>query len=786
MGPLRAPRDRSRMHGVMVSAIIIAASCQLSAGCACTTVSVTLGGAAYTSQSGKAGDFVIVQGVTSGERPLYRSPSDKYLYYWPARAEWLISSSSYTTGSSGVRSTSGDGTACPEDASSWEYWDGQSFASSTEVYVSCPSPPSPPCACDTVSVALHGSALALEPSRVGQYTRVLGLTSGGGRPVYQKAGDYLSFRAEHADWLIQDWRSFLSSTASSVRGASDGNAECPELTSAWEVLDGDTFVLSGDILVTCPTPPLPPWPPGSAPPAPPLPSQVECAPSADGSEYVCSNHDPFFSASLALVPLQSCAGRSMNPACYVDSSCSTPVVIGPNQVVVVVRMSDGGRLCGFSFAYQMGPAAAEPDGALYDLPFVGTSRVVQGYHGEGFPSGCPSASHCDHDGDSSPQDLAYAIDFGMAMGAPIAAAREGVVTRVVSGHGLGGSCFLEGVPFDRAQFAHADESNLVHVLHSDGTLAVYSHLNQTNVTVGEAVARRQLLGTNGMSGCAASPHLHFQVFASGTPQAWDISLPSDVLSGASWSPSTYRLRTKSVPIQFAYACQSEPLTARFGMVIRGVGATTMDCPGPSSTSICAACSLPEGSADATGCTDIATGAFQSLIEVCCRNAESAVVRVELTSLMGRILGEVPGRAAFIEPGTARVMAVLSSQQQVSYAYSWSTSTPDAATACTSGSTTWTSDRWHDPLSVPPSPPPGGGGAGGAPSQASSPPTAPPPAQKWLTIRLTATGSPEDFGVAQRTLILSSLSAAAGLGASAPPGSSEHSVLVENTHSRSQP
>ena len=30
-----------------------------------------------------------------------------------------------------------------------------------------------------------------------------------------------------------------------------------------------------------------------------------------------------------------------------------------------------------------------------------------------------------------------------------------------------------------------------------------------------------------------------------------------------------RLRTKSLPIQFAYACQSEPLTARYGMVRHG-------------------------------------------------------------------------------------------------------------------------------------------------------------------------------------------------------------------------
>ena len=55
------------------------------------------------------------------------------------------------------------------------------------------------------------------------------------------------------------------------------------------------------------------------------------------------------------------------------------------------------------------------------------------------------------------------------------------------------------------------------VLHTDGTEALYAHLQYAYVRPGEVVNAGQLLGTAGQSGRATGAHLHFELHRQGTP-----------------------------------------------------------------------------------------------------------------------------------------------------------------------------------------------------------------------------------------------------------------------------
>ncbi len=139
-----------------------------------------------------------------------------------------------------------------------------------------------------------------------------------------------------------------------------------------------------------------------------------------------------------------------------------------------------------------GPIAqACPDGVYEDwetsdyvLPYpVGRTYLVQlshcsgSYHSEGLPD-------------------AFAIDFDMAIGTLITAARGGRVVHVVETGSDGNH-----------------PNNLVVVAHGDGTFAEYMHLTRNGalVGVGDDVAPGDSIGLSGATGLAGYPHLHFVV-----------------------------------------------------------------------------------------------------------------------------------------------------------------------------------------------------------------------------------------------------------------------------------
>lgn len=101
------------------------------------------------------------------------------------------------------------------------------------------------------------------------------------------------------------------------------------------------------------------------------------------------------------------------------------------------------------------------------------------------------------------RDSMYAVDLAMPVGTDIVAARAGVVFDVSSTNFKGGP--------DAEQYA--DLSNLVRILHDDGTFAVYAHLNWNTIRVrpGDRVGAGQYIADSGNTGFSSGPHLHFAV-----------------------------------------------------------------------------------------------------------------------------------------------------------------------------------------------------------------------------------------------------------------------------------
>ena len=101
----------------------------------------------------------------------------------------------------------------------------------------------------------------------------------------------------------------------------------------------------------------------------------------------------------------------------------------------------------------------------------------------------------------------HAVDFAVPVGTPVLAARDGVVMQSEAG-------FEDAAPGeDEAELVA--RANFVRILHDDGTMALYAHLQRDGVLarVGQRVRRGQVIGLSGNTGHSTAPHLHFVVQA---------------------------------------------------------------------------------------------------------------------------------------------------------------------------------------------------------------------------------------------------------------------------------
>ncbi|HEV2606561.1 MAG TPA: M23 family metallopeptidase [Xanthomonadaceae bacterium] len=111
--------------------------------------------------------------------------------------------------------------------------------------------------------------------------------------------------------------------------------------------------------------------------------------------------------------------------------------------------------------------------AHYRLPFPETLRfpIAQAFGGQ--------VSHTD-------KQNYFAVDIAMPEGTPVLAARDGVVMTVDND--------FYGAGLDMAKYG--DRANNIRIVHSDGTTAVYAHLQleSARVSVGDRVRAGQELG----------------------------------------------------------------------------------------------------------------------------------------------------------------------------------------------------------------------------------------------------------------------------------------------------
>ncbi|EPG64804.1 M23 family metallopeptidase [Leptospira wolffii] len=168
------------------------------------------------------------------------------------------------------------------------------------------------------------------------------------------------------------------------------------------------------------------------------------------------------------------------------------VLEGPEiRKLLVLRRKEGADPSGsiriLTVSY-FGKLKAEHDSTYtYTLPYEGKSWISTGYN-----------SGNDHRGDA-----AYSLDFTLAEGTPLLAARNGTVVETEDKYTLG-----EKDP------SLIDKANRIVIEHPDGTVAIYGHLKPQGVLVkrGDKVIAGQRIGFSGNTGYSSGPHLHFEVY----------------------------------------------------------------------------------------------------------------------------------------------------------------------------------------------------------------------------------------------------------------------------------
>lgn len=191
---------------------------------------------------------------------------------------------------------------------------------------------------------------------------------------------------------------------------------------------------------------------------------------------------------------------------------------GPVQIAVYRRTAD--RTAGARLVGRLRVLPARSEIALWPLPRAEASEDFSLQHIPGDPTArhaperpyrLPYAIASRHPvSQAFPERIThtdrsseYAIDFEMPVGTGVYAARAGVVMEIA------GDYF--GTDADPGSATLP--ANLVRVLHDDGTMALYAHLqwNSIRVVPGQRVERGQHLADSGNTGFSTGPHLHFAV-----------------------------------------------------------------------------------------------------------------------------------------------------------------------------------------------------------------------------------------------------------------------------------
>jgi murein DD-endopeptidase MepM/ murein hydrolase activator NlpD len=157
-----------------------------------------------------------------------------------------------------------------------------------------------------------------------------------------------------------------------------------------------------------------------------------------------------------------------------------------------VKATDPGLGFSYSLSYKqmIGPPLAQlPAEVNYYPPFPLGHRY-------------PISQGFDNDITHSKPPNQYAVDIVMPIGTPILASRGGLIMDLEDD--------FHGAAQEERYLAR---SNQIRILHEDGTMAVYAHLqpNSLRVRAGAKVARGQWIANSGNTGYSSGPHLHFVI-----------------------------------------------------------------------------------------------------------------------------------------------------------------------------------------------------------------------------------------------------------------------------------
>jgi murein DD-endopeptidase MepM/ murein hydrolase activator NlpD len=148
----------------------------------------------------------------------------------------------------------------------------------------------------------------------------------------------------------------------------------------------------------------------------------------------------------------------------------------------------------WSFQYNIASTLGDPNAVhdqahAYQLPFPGNQHhfISQGFNGV--------FSHQD-------EQNRYALDITLPEGTPVLAARTGVVMDIAEDFYDGGT-----------DSKNMQRGNYIRILHDDGSMAIYAHLQLESVEVarGQRVLAQQPIAKSGNTGFTSGPHLHFAV-----------------------------------------------------------------------------------------------------------------------------------------------------------------------------------------------------------------------------------------------------------------------------------
>jgi murein DD-endopeptidase MepM/ murein hydrolase activator NlpD len=221
---------------------------------------------------------------------------------------------------------------------------------------------------------------------------------------------------------------------------------------------------------------------------------------------------------LCVITLRVWIEQSDFAAIPVGANYQATLEPGARRTVVEAPRNNGGKDA-LDFAWKAGlgsPQAVHKPPHPYRAPFaVGSTFVVS----QAYPVRITHVT----------PDSQYAVDFALPEGTAVYAARAGIVINVRhdSFHGAATPAML-------------DQANVIEILHDDGTIAVYAHLqwDSIRVRIGQHVQLGEYIANSGNTGFTTGPHLHFAVWRNSGGADVSVPLQFAGISGVPVTPVT--------------------------------------------------------------------------------------------------------------------------------------------------------------------------------------------------------------------------------------------------------